>query len=66
MAAALAMLGLSACSDVRTVNYGYPYAPGTARSYLAWAGASGPVLVELRGNPFQGSDQAVAAPCARP
>jgi hypothetical protein len=64
LAAALVTAGLSACSDVRTLNYGAPYQPATARSYLAWAGAAGPVLVELRGNPFQGSDQAVAGAIA--
>jgi hypothetical protein len=64
VSAALVALVLAACTDVRSVNSGYPYQSSTARSYLAWAAAAGPVLLELRGNPFQATDQAAAAALA--
>ena len=63
-AAALAMIGLAACAPLRSINYGMPYQPLTARSFLAWAGATGPVAVEVRDNPFQAPNQAVASALA--
>lgn len=53
-----AMIGLSAlvgCADmVRTVTYEYPQSTEVARANLQDAAAAGPVLLEVRDNPFTG------------
>lgn len=61
--AALAMLGgLAGCADmVRTVTYEYPQTADVARGNLKDAAATGPVLLEVRDNPFSGD---VARPFA--
>ncbi len=53
---ALAMLGgLAGCADmVRTVTYEYPQSTDVARGTLMDAAAAGPVLLEVRDNPFSG------------
>jgi hypothetical protein len=60
----IAALGLASCSGVRTINYGQPYQPTAARSFLAWAGSAGPVPLEIAGNPFPQPDREVAAAIA--
>ena len=57
----LAAIGLMSCSGVRTVNYGQPYQPLAARSFLHWAGSAGPVPIEVRNNPFPESNEVVAS-----
>src|SRR5437016_763780 len=57
---ALILVSCAAGGKVRTVTYGYPYGPYTARSFAAWAGSGGPLLVELRNNPYPNSPQQVA------
>src|SRR4051812_49749795 len=57
---ALILVSCAAGGKVRTVNYGYPYPPYTARSFAAWAGSGGPLLVELRNNPYPDPPQQVA------
>jgi hypothetical protein len=61
---ALAAIVLAACNGVRVVNYGQPFQPASANYFLGWAGAAGPVLVEVRDSPFADSDLAVAAAIA--
>jgi hypothetical protein len=49
-----AMLALAGCAgQVRTVTYGFPQTTSTARLYLQDAAAGGPVLLEVRDNPFR-------------
>jgi hypothetical protein len=50
---AIAAFALAGCAGmVRTVAYHYPLPAATARVHLHDAGAAGPVLLEVRGNPF--------------
>ncbi len=58
---ALVLVSCAAGGKVRTVNWGHPYPPSTARSFAAWAGSGGPLLVELRNNPYPDPPQQVAS-----
>jgi hypothetical protein len=56
------VLALSGCAgQVRTVTYGFPQTTSTARLYLQDAAAHGPVLLDVRDNPFR---EDVATPFA--
>ncbi len=58
----LVLSALGGCADgVSIVSHHYPYSPSTASGYLRDAGAAGPVLLEVRDNPFAGD---VAGPLA--
>ncbi len=58
----LALGALGGCADeISTVTHAYPHSPTVANGYLRDAGATGPVLFEVRDNPFTGD---VAAPMA--
>jgi hypothetical protein len=60
--AALVALSLAGCAGMtRTVAHQYPQPATAARIILQDAGASGPVLVEVRGNPFAGDIAAAFA-----
>lgn len=63
LAVSILVLGaLGGCADgVSIVPHHYPYPPSTASGYLRDAGAAGPVLLEVRDNPFAGD---VAGPLA--
>jgi hypothetical protein len=57
---ALVLISCAAGGKVRTVGYRYPYDPSTARNFAQWAGSGGPILVELRNNPFPNPPEQVA------
>lgn len=50
----LAVLSVAGCAEdgVRTVSYPHPQTSSVARLYLQEAAARGPVLLEVRDNPF--------------
>ncbi len=53
--AGLALLGLAACGTndpIRSINYANSPDSDYTRDFMQWAGSSGPVLIELRDNPF--------------
>ncbi len=55
LAGLLALGSLAGCADmVRTVTYEYPQSSDVARGTLLDAAAAGPVLLEVRDNPFAG------------
>lgn len=55
LAGLLALGSLAGCADmVRMVTYEYPQSTDVARGTLMDAAASGPVLLEVRDNPFAG------------
>jgi hypothetical protein len=56
---ALALASCGAGSGIRLIPYGTtpPYA---VAMYAAWAGSGGPMLIELRGNPYPDSPDRVA------
>src|SRR5437870_4245329 len=59
---ALSALIVASCAagwTLRTMTYG-PHEAGTARLFAAWAGSGGPILVELRNNPYPNPPQQVA------
>jgi hypothetical protein len=49
----LSVLGLSACSDGPTTQQSYIRQSGTWSEFI-YAGAQGPILLEIRGEPFKG------------
>ncbi len=55
LACLLALTSLAGCAGmVRVVTYEYPQSTETARANLQEAAAAGPVLLEVRDNPFTG------------
>ncbi|MBI1776169.1 MAG: hypothetical protein HYR63_12555 [Proteobacteria bacterium] len=60
----LVAVGLLSCTGLRTINYGQPYQPTSARSFLGWAASAGPVLLEVRDNPFPVPPPVVASTIA--
>jgi hypothetical protein len=65
--ALLALVGVVlGCADaIRTVVDQHPKDARTARVYLHSASAEGPVLLQIRDNPFPGTDRTVASAMAR-